>query len=58
MARMQKKKKNKKLENLVFRKRCDWTIFSKCHGLSVRAVSLNEACRFAVLFAHAGISVL
>ena len=32
--------------------------FSKCPGLSVRAVSLNKACRFAVVFAHEGISEL
>ena len=55
MARMQKKKNLRILfsENVVIGQSS-----SKCHGLSVRAVSLNEACRFAVLFAHAGISVL
>ena len=31
---------------------------SKCPGLSVRTVSLKKPCRFAVGFAHAGISVL
>ena len=31
---------------------------SKCPGLSVRSVSLNKACRVAVVFAHEGISEL
>ena len=50
----------KQLENLVFRKRCDWSIFqsSKCPGLSVRTVSLNKTCRFAVVLAHERISVV
>ena len=31
---------------------------SKCPGLNVHIVSLNKACRFAVIFTHTGISVL
>ena len=31
---------------------------SKCPGLSVCSVTMNKACRFAVVFAHEGISEL
>ena len=52
---MQKKKKMRILfsENVVIVKSS-----SKCPGLSVRSVSLNKACRVAVVFAHEGISEL
>ena len=55
MARMKKKKNLRILfsENVVIGQ-----CASRCPGLSVRTVSLNKACRFAVVFAHEGISEL